>query len=172
MVTRQLQRWLEIDTEWTERAGQMAHSLPVRWAATVLAHSGDSLVWLVAGVLMWRFGLDLWARLGERMVIVTALTWLCTTLLKLLFQRPRPEGEQKLFYLDIDVNSFPSGHAVRVGGLVTALGPLLPGWGALVLALWALCVGISRVVLGLHYISDVVAGLVVGSIAGLVLIAW
>ena len=147
-------------------------SRSTRWAATVLAHSGDSILWFIAGVLMWRFGLGIWARLGEWIVIITAITWVCTTLLKLFFQRPRPDGEQKFFYLDIDANSFPSGHAARAGGLAIALGPLLPVWGALLLVLWALSVCISRVALGLHYISDVAVGFVVGAIAGVLLIAW
>ncbi len=172
MKRNRLQHWLAIDVVWTERIGRIVHSLPARWGATVLAHSGDSFLWLGAGALMWRFGFGLVARIGERIVILTALTWLCTTLLKLFFQRPRPEGEQKHFYLDIDVNSFPSGHAARAGGLLVALGPLLSGWGALSLALWALCVCISRVALGLHYVSDVVAGLMVGAVAGLMLIPW
>ncbi len=167
-----LQWGLESDAVWTERIGRIVDLRPIRWAATALAHSGDSILWLVSGVLMWRFGLGLWARIGERIVIVTAITWLCTTVLKLFFPRPRPEGEQKLFYLDIDANSFPSGHAARAGGLVVALGSLLPLWGALALVLWALSVCISRIALGLHYISDVVAGFFIGVAAGFLLITW
>jgi membrane-associated phospholipid phosphatase len=171
-MSKPLQRILEIDTAWTERAAHLVNLRVVRWTATVLAHSGDSILWLAAGVLMWRFGSGLWARVGERIVIITAIGWLCTTLLKLFIQRPRPEGEQKLFYLDIDANSFPSGHAVRVGGLVVALSTLLPVWGALLLALWALSVCASRFVLGLHYVSDVTAGFLIGAVAGMLLVNW
>ena len=171
-MSNKLQQWLKRDAVWTARIGHLVDILPFRWAATALAHSGDSILWFIAGVLMWRFGLGLYARIGERIVIVTALTWLCTTILKLFFPRPRPEGEQKLFYLDIDANSFPSGHAARVGGLVVALGPLLPFWGGLALVLWALCVCISRIALGLHYISDVVAGFMIGVVAGFLLVTW
>jgi undecaprenyl-diphosphatase len=167
-----LQKWTKIDAVWTERIGRSMDSAPIRWGATVLAHSGDSILWFVVGALMWRFGLGLLARLGERIIIVTAITWLCTTVLKLFFRRPRPEGEQKLFYLDIDANSFPSGHAARASGLVVALGSLLPLWGALVLGLWAVGVCISRIVLELHYISDIVAGFLVGILAGLLLLTW
>lgn len=170
MNKQQLQRWLKLDALWTQRAGTIISNPLARGVATVFAHSGDSFLWLGAGALLWRFGLGLVTRIGERMVILTALTWLCTTLMKLFFQRPRPEGEQKLFYLDIDANSFPSGHAARVAGLVVALGPLLPGWGALGLALWAICVSISRVALGLHYVSDVLAGIGVGILAGMLLL--
>ena len=171
-MEKRYQRLLKADAVWTGRVGRLADIHPLRWVATVLAHSGDSMLWLVAGVLTWRFGLGLWARMGERVVIVTAITWLCTTLLKFFVKRPRPEGEQKLFYLDIDANSFPSGHAARVGGLMMALGPLLPLWVALLFMLWALSVCISRIVLELHYISDVVAGFLIGILAGSLLITW
>jgi undecaprenyl-diphosphatase len=171
-LSNKLQHWVNIDAVWTQRTGRIVDSVPVRWAATVLAHSGDSILWFVMGALMWRFGLGLLARLGERIIIITAITWLCTTVLKLFFRRPRPDGEQKLFYLDIDANSFPSGHAARAGGLVVTLGSLLPLWGALTLAVWAVGVCISRIALGLHYISDMVAGFLVGILAGLLLIAW
>ncbi len=172
MNKQRLQRWLKIDVLWTERMGTLVRNPIARGVATVFAHSGDSYLWLGIGALMWRFGFGLVTRVGERMVILTALTWLCTTLMKLFFQRPRPEGEQKLFYLDIDANSFPSGHAARVAGLVVALGPLLPVWGAFGLGLWAAGVCISRISLGLHYLSDIIAGIGVGIVAGLLLLPW
>ena len=101
---------------------------------------------------------------------VTALTWI-STVLKAFFQRPRPEGEQGLFYLNIDQHSFPSGHAVRVGGLTSVLIGLLPSWGAAGLIVWGILVCISRVALGLHYAGDVVAGALIGLGAGLALLA-
>jgi undecaprenyl-diphosphatase len=171
-MNEKLQYWLKYDTVWTKRIGLWADRSLARRIFTILAHSGDSMLWFIAGALMWRFGLGLWSRLGERIVIITAITWLCTTVLKLFIQRPRPEGEQKLFYLNIDANSFPSGHAVRAGGLTVALGSILPVWGILILVLWALGVCFSRVALGLHYVSDAVAGFMVGALAGMLLITW
>jgi undecaprenyl-diphosphatase len=44
-----------------------------------------------------------------------------------------------------------------------------PPWLALFLAPWGLLVGFSRVVLGVHYLSDVVLGFLLGaSLAGIV----
>ena len=71
-----LHKWLAIDALWTERVGRIAQSGMGRLTATILAHSGDSLLWLIAGVALWRFSLGLGAQIGERIVIVTALTWL------------------------------------------------------------------------------------------------
>ena len=76
-----------------------------------------------------------------------------------------------LFHLPLDQHSFPSGHATRVGGLVVVLGVTLPCPWALALTLWALSVGISRVVLRAHFASDIVAGWGLGVALGCILLA-
>ncbi len=163
--------WLERDHALTARATTLIRGPFSRALATGLAHSGDSLVWVALGVLLWRFGIDGWARAGERILLVTAVTWVVSTVLKYFIQRPRPPGEQGLFYLKIDQHSFPSGHSVRVGGLWMALAGLLPLWGMALLLLWGVCVGVSRVALGVHYASDVAAGWLIGAGVGLALLA-
>ena len=49
---------------------------------------------------------------------------------------------------------------------VACLG-LGPTWLGLILLVWAPLVGLARVAMGVHYVSDVVAGAVVG-----VIVAW
>lgn len=166
------QTWLERDHALTARAAPLIRGPFARALATGLAHSGDSLVWVFLGILLWRFGIDKWAKAGERIILITALTWILSTALKYFIQRPRPEGEQKLFYLNIDQHSFPSGHAVRIGGLLVVLSGLLPFWGTAALLLWGLLVCVCRVALGLHYASDVAAGLLIGASVGGVLLAF
>ena len=60
-----------------------------------------------------------------------------------------------------DPFSFPSGHTLHAVAFAVLLGVFYPAWAPL-LALFALLVGISRVVLGLHYPSDVLAGAAIG----------
>ena len=68
-----------------------------------------------------------------------------------------------------DPHSFPSGHtAIAVAVLSTAA---LDGWGwkaTVPLAVWATAVGASRIWLGAHYPSDVLAGAAIGLAASLV----
>jgi undecaprenyl-diphosphatase len=69
-------------------------------------------------------------------------------------------------YRSTDPHSFPSGHAARailIGVLAIGLGP---GWLAILLGVWAPLVALARVAMGLHYLSDIVAGAVLGAIAG------
>lgn len=86
---------------------------------------------------------------------------LLNVLVKLAFGRPRPALWESIapakFY------SFPSGHAMSSAALVVALGFLLwqSPWrwpAALVGSLFVLGVGLSRLYLGVHYPSDVLAG--------------
>lgn len=162
--------WIERDRALTAGAKTLLSSRVVRGAATLLAHSGDSLAWILLGLVLWRLGAGPGARAGVRILLTTVLTALITALLKRGVRRPRPTGEKSHFYLRIDEHSFPSGHAVRVGGLWVVLLGLLPLWGTAVLLLWGLSVVVSRVVLGLHYVSDVAVGLPIGAGAGLALL--
>jgi undecaprenyl-diphosphatase len=150
-------------------------AVPVRWRRIVLAavgiwtHTGDGLVWLAIGVTAWRFGSGRWAQIGERVVLAVALAWCLSTILKFLIRRPRPEGAGGRFFNELDQHAFPSGHATRAGAVLCALAPLLPWWAVLGLLLWGMSVGASRVVLGLHYVSDSVVGLLAGAATGVVL---
>jgi len=63
--------------------------------------------------------------------------------------------------------SFPSGHAASAAAFSTAVAFELP-WTALPLAPLATAVAASRVVIGVHYPSDVVAGVALGAAAAIV----
>ena len=61
----------------------------------------------------------------------------------------------------LDKHSFPSGHAMHATAFIVQLGHYFPGLMPVMLP-FAVSVALSRVVLGLHYPSDVVAGIFVG----------
>ncbi|HEV7661258.1 MAG TPA: phosphatase PAP2 family protein [Allosphingosinicella sp.] len=91
-------------------------------------------------------------------------------LLKLAYDRPRPTLVPHL--VDVTSASFPSGHAVDSAIVYLTLAALVartvPGRavGSYVLSLaifLTLMIGVSRVYLGVHWPSDVVAGWAIGS---------
>jgi undecaprenyl-diphosphatase len=100
-----------------------------------------------------------------------------SSLLKLGFQRPRPDLVPHA--VEVYTASFPSGHAMLSAVVYLTLGALLmrvqPLWRVklyvLALAVLAtLLVGMSRVYLGVHWPTDVLAGWCVG--AGWALLCW
>jgi membrane-associated phospholipid phosphatase len=89
--------------------------------------------------------------------------------LKLLFSRARPAGADPLLYGG--GWSFPSGHAMGtlvLCGVAAYLLARLTRWRGAVavqiagLLAWALVMGFSRLYLGVHYVSDVIAGFLAG----------
>lgn len=67
----------------------------------------------------------------------------------------------------LDRYSFPSGHTLHAVCFTTVLALTLPAL-AMVFLPFTLMVAASRVVLGLHYPSDVLAGALIGGVTGLV----
>jgi undecaprenyl-diphosphatase len=93
---------------------------------------------------------------------------LLNLILKLSFHRPRPE----FAFVHLDTYSFPSGHAMISMAAYGALAYLV--WGrvhgaqarVVLLAgttLFVVLIGFSRLYLGVHYLSDVLAGIAGGA---------
>jgi membrane-associated phospholipid phosphatase len=148
----QLDRWLHLVLHVSGRAPAL------RWLLW-LTNLGGATVMIPAGIagcalliLSSRFAPALWlfATVASGRIIVE--------LAKLGFARPRPPSADRL--ADVTSLSFPSSHAagtvLTCGALCLVLNAGRRGWFAC--GLFALAIGISRVMLGVHWPSDVVAG--------------
>lgn len=169
-TTDPLQRWLHWDSRLSAEIARAAAFESAPWrrkAALWLAHTGDAWVILSAGGLLWLRGAP---RLGLRILVITAVAGLLSSLVKAVFRRARPHTRNQALYLGPDRYSFPSGHAARLGGLLAVAGSALPLWGGALLALWALGVCLTRIALRVHYLSDIAAGLALGWATGALLI--
>ncbi len=142
----------------------------LRLLTLAVAHSGDSPLWLLGVIAALLWGDALWRSLGWRVLIGTATVGAATTILKWLFRRQRPPGKGWGFYTRFDRHAFPSGHAARSACLAVLLAPLLPLWGIPLLPLWVALVGIARVSLQIHFVSDIVGGWIVGLLVGATLL--
>jgi undecaprenyl-diphosphatase len=130
-------------------------------SATVLGLT----VFAVAGFLLLQ---GLW----RRALFVTVASfggWFINSALKQWFQRPRPDIVPHL--RDVMTMSFPSGHALQSAAVYLTLGALsmhiarrrLAKWYCMAVATLATAlVGASRVYLGVHYPTDVLAGWLIG----------
>lgn len=89
-------------------------------------------------------------------------------ILKQSFSRPRPyqiRDDVCCLIMPADQFSFPSGHTSAAFVVLTVIGSIY-SWLFLPLFLLALMIGASRVYLGVHYPSDVLAGAVLGFCCG------
>jgi len=147
--------------------------------AAFLAHSGDSWFWGLALILLWFLGNSAWKQWEVVEFVGIAGLAFIVQAIKFTVRRQRPEGEWGGIYRNTDPHSFPSGHAARaflIAVIASALGPM---WLIIALWIWAPLVALARVSMGVHYLSDVVAGAALGVIVALIglqihqpLISW
>jgi membrane-associated phospholipid phosphatase len=161
---------IELDARLTGRLRIAERPGALRTLAMVLAHSGDSWFWLAGLILVWWLGSGSWERWALTLIIAILVTAGLVFAVKLVVRRQRPEGEWGKFYRRTDPHSFPSGHAVRAMMLAVVTLGLGPTWLGLLLLGWALLVGLARVAMGLHYLSDVAAGMLMGLVIALVVL--
>jgi membrane-associated phospholipid phosphatase len=156
----------------SEVAAWAAEDLPtaLEWLARPLSWIGGwiglTIVGVVAGVLLVRerawvdLGFFLAASVGSQLVVA---------LLKSVFDRERP-GLGSVVELPASA-SFPSGHATAgiagVGALVVLASERLPSrraraWLWSLAGVVGLAIGLSRIALGVHFVTDVVAGWCLG----------
>jgi len=100
---------------------------------------------------------------GIALLIILGVSSLSVGLLKLLILRPRPfEAIATAKVLDIEFDSgFPSGHAANSAAAAGMLGKYYRHIRYPLYALAAL-IAFSRIYVGVHYPSDVIAGSVIG----------
>lgn len=85
---------------------------------------------------------------------------------KLLIGRPRPQITEHIINQPIATYAFPSGHAALSFVMATILAKKHPELGKYFYTIAGL-IAISRVYLGVHYTTDILAGAVLGIIVGL-----
>ncbi len=129
----------------------------------------EFLVFLIVGsYLLFRL-----KHIWDTFILTSCLlgTWLLNIGMKMVFQRQRPTIEH---LIQVGGYSFPSGHAMVSTAFYGFIGYLLWlnlrnlvkfSWVIPILTLiLILCIGVSRVYLGVHFPSDVLAGFAVGAI--------
>ncbi|MEB3100412.1 phosphatase PAP2 family protein [Ferviditalea candida] len=147
---------------------------PLTFLMRSVAQFGSSqvliLIALVAGAYLWLSLRKKW----EAFLLLTGLfgSWLANSLLKLIFERPRP-GIGRL--ADASGYSFPSGNAmisIAFYGFIAYLimqgaagkNPAAKKTVLLSAVLFILLIGLSRIYLGVHYPTDILAGYAAGGI--------
>jgi undecaprenyl-diphosphatase len=165
-----LKQFLELDARLSARMRVAERPGLLRNLCVFLAHSGDSWFWWAGlGLLAW-LGNDFWRPWALKVLVCIIALAVIVLAIKFTIRRRRPEGEWGALYRSTDPHSFPSGHAARVVLIAVLAIGLGPGWLAVVLCFWAPLVALARVAMGVHYLSDIAAGGLLGAIAGIVIL--
>jgi membrane-associated phospholipid phosphatase len=135
---------------------------PVTLTMVGLSEIGDTAARI--GMALVACAMLVWRGRGRQvlwLILVVVGGTLLNTALKQVFAAPRPD---LLPHLDIVKSySFPSGHAsgnmIFFGALAIMIGR---GWAWAAAAIMILAIGFSRVWLGVHWPTDVVAGWILG----------
>jgi undecaprenyl-diphosphatase len=141
----------------------------IRFWMLTATRMGDGWLWYSLGALLVAFGGTRGYQAVGAAGSAAILGIFVFKTLKSLSHRPRPCQLQPHCWSKVlppDRFSFPSGHTMTAFSIALVVSYFYPGleWPLYFLAV---SIGVSRIVLGMHFLSDVLAGAVLGSALGL-----
>ncbi len=155
----------ELDTRAYLRFNQLQSRPNVTYLFKLLSHSGDGYLYAAIAAALYLSDAMHQASFVKTGLLAFLLEIPVFVFLKSFFKRDRPFVQIVDCVVSIqpsDKFSMPSGHAAAAFLFATLIAFFYPGFLLLAL-MWATLIGLSRVFLGVHYPSDVLAGAVLGS---------
>lgn len=156
------------------RCNRRADLLPTQSFYRAVSRLGDGLFWYLLMTLLPALFGTAGLVTSLHMLLTGGLSLALYRLLKQGTSRPRPCDAHPAIQRHapaLDQYSFPSGHTMHAVGFALVLALHLPVV-ALLVSPFAALVAMSRLVLGLHYPSDVLAGALIGISMALLSHLW
>lgn len=169
-MTQMTQRAFERLTDYDTRAmvwvlGRPGAALAAR-AARLVSRLGDGPGYALLALLLWQLDYSWSAAAVATLALGFLFELPAYVLLKRVIQRPRPADAHaalSAFITPSDKFSFPSGHTAAAFMVALVMTAFVPALAPLCYGL-ASAIGLSRVLLGVHFPSDIVAGAALGSL--------
>jgi undecaprenyl-diphosphatase len=142
----------------------------IQWCALASTRGGDGWLWFAIGLAVLLVGGPDRLSIVAGASLAGALSIGSFIVLKRSTSRKRPcyiEPHRWATLLPPDQFSFPSGHTMTAFAICVSLSLFYPSLAA-VFSFCALSVAISRILLGMHFLSDVLAGALIGTGLGYV----
>jgi len=173
---RLIQKVLDYDAELTQHFNDfLTQTLPVTFTKSetkFMEVSGSGFIWIPLCVVMFILNGTFSRQSAVNLLLGLATDIIIVALLKAFVRRRRPTTKKEDYFKSVgpDKYSFPSGHASRsvlLAIMYTQLSPLFDEWilhslTCAFLWTWCICVCLSRLINGRHYLLDVVVGILVG----------
>lgn len=140
------------------------HLKPVSLFFAAISRLGNGVFWYVLILMLPLIHGTAALAVSAHMALTGMVCLLIYKLLKTSTERQRPYSFDDSVYQNVaalDQFSFPSGHTLHAVNFTLVLLAYYPQWMMLVVP-FTILVALSRVVLGLHYPSDVLAGALLG----------
>jgi undecaprenyl-diphosphatase len=125
---------------------------------------GNPYIWLILSTVFLLIGNN--KRIALILIISLMFGIIIVDNLKEIVQRDRPPGDLSQYFIFSPGYSFPSGHAYTAFLIAVLLGAFLDKRYRMIGYALAFIVCISRIQLGVHYPSDVIAGAILGALTG------
>ncbi|OUS30889.1 hypothetical protein A9Q99_05100 [Gammaproteobacteria bacterium 45_16_T64] len=143
---------------------RFSRSTGIRRFFNVVSRLGDGWIWIALMVVLpFIYGDDGWV-VAMGMAIMATVNVLIYDVLKRFLARERPYisfSDVDCVTPPLDRYSFPSGHTLHAVSFTLVVATFFPILGIL-FAPFTILVGASRVILGLHYPTDVLMGIAIG----------
>jgi membrane-associated phospholipid phosphatase len=155
----------ELDLYRALRVGPAAEQ-PLKVFSKTGEHAAAWLALGLAGAALDEPRRDQWLRATG----IVGTAYLANIALKYIVRRKRPEVDGfPALTTTVTTLSFPSAHSTSAFAAARVFSSLLPPWATGPLYTAAAAMAVSRIALGVHYPSDVIAGAVLGTAIGEVL---
>ncbi|WP_311082151.1 phosphatase PAP2 family protein [Paenibacillus polymyxa] len=139
-----------------------------------LTHLGGATFTIASTLLIWWLAPNPWKDSGMKGAIALGVSHIPVAIVKKLYPRIRPYlalPGTNTFRNPLSDHSFPSGHTTAIFSATVPFMLQSPMLTLLLLPI-ATIVGFSRIYLGLHYPTDVLAGAVIGTSAAIGTVAF
>jgi len=172
-ISQLLKSVAEVDVSLTQSMAMAATpSSPlgcIRPALRLLEFSCHGVPWLILAVTLLMIGAESSLVRHGHLLVLLLVDLIIVGISKAIFRRQRPaiNIEDDVLTVSVDKFSFPSGHATRATLLLFYLCAeyfATDSTAQTLIIFWSTCVILSRVIIGRHHVSDVIAGCLVGTL--------